>query len=987
MNKKYIDKSRLRRLFSALMIGAMTLTLTGCSNSYNRYPTGNIDVDALYASIGDKTVTKGQLWNELRYSANNVLTSQIEKAVLSSYITKITEVMSGDDTETKLSYAEKLKGYVINGIYSVEDDEAVEALAEATRKLSAEKYLDDLYQNNFDYFNDYVKAGKALPDVNNIVKDCRYDLFYKYYYTDLAKELLAYDKLEEEIAEHDADLDDDDDPYYTMAEKVAYFKNHYQNTGDVEAVIIRFMNENEVNETLKAFGIKTFKSTLYYIPGKANMSYAEYSKYYDEVSSSDITSSKDGINGFDQLATEAGVLELYIEMYNYVYTYRDSLPNTNSAWTSENLKNKDRRNITEAIIEANKDIEDLEDIKAKVATLSQKLKDNTATSQYTSYTSEELEDINSSLKTYIYDSLFEDTTLEDDSTDEKNRYSTSGRSYGDYYYLTYKISAQEDEHKDALKEDEEGVEYIEGEDLLAEILQGLKDDEVTSSYITSKYDEAAEEVKLSIYDTVLEMSYAASNSDYSKTLKNTKDKNILAQIKLGDETYDILVDETFDQLEAAYGTTTSINILTNAVIKDSNEYKEITKEEEETYKDNLKYMLAMFANDQLSSYGYPSSIGKYNFMILYFHSADVTEIVNNYYKVNAVSSKLINKYEDATLLQKFIDFTNQAQDNYMNTSATRLLVYVDMDEDGQPDTDFDWSKVSDNVSYTVKAQELMDIILKLVEAKTTDHASALTAIVEEYNSSSRFDNGLCKPSADGYDPTAPECTWAEFRRLGLYIKTDAYADITSASDEATIDLSIKEKLLEIYKSGELINHDNVQTEYIYDDEYLTTDEGLNLLVVTSATIASSFEFNVEDFKYADQYVNIPIMYNDEKIIIENLYDDNGNISVNQIRLFIYEYSISQTTSLLPSEISSALTTFFQPVFTRYTASATQNENMLKYLKTATSANIDFKDSYNDARFTEFMLINRKAADNYLSDDDLANNFSGWWTELFGKDGQ
>ena len=56
-------------------------------------------------------------------------------------------------------------------------------------------------------------------------------------------------------------------------------------------------------------------------------------------------------------------------------------------------------------------------------------------------------------------------------------------------------------------------------------------------------------------------------------------------------------------------------------VKDSEAYEK-TAEEIETYEDNLKYLLIAFTNNYYSSSGYPSSIGKYNFMMLYFHTAD-----------------------------------------------------------------------------------------------------------------------------------------------------------------------------------------------------------------------------------------------------------------------------------------------------------------------------------------------------------------------------
>ena len=52
----------------------------------------------------------------------------------------------------------------------------------------------------------------------------------------------------------------------------------------------------------------------------------------------------------------------------------------------------------------------------------------------------------------------------------------------------------------------------------------------------------------------------------------------------------------------------------------------------EIYENYIDLILYNFSNGSYASNGYSASIGKYKFLMLYFHTSDITEIVNNYYE-------------------------------------------------------------------------------------------------------------------------------------------------------------------------------------------------------------------------------------------------------------------------------------------------------------------------------------------------------------------
>lgn len=95
--------------------------------------------------------------------------------------------------------------------------------------------------------------------------------FKTLYYQSLAKELLAYDKLEENIQEayDNRDKENEDDlGYFNKTDYTSTFKNKFANQGDINVILIHFSTNEEFNSTLRSFGIKQYNDNWYYIPSK-----------------------------------------------------------------------------------------------------------------------------------------------------------------------------------------------------------------------------------------------------------------------------------------------------------------------------------------------------------------------------------------------------------------------------------------------------------------------------------------------------------------------------------------------------------------------------------------------------------------------------------------------------------------------------------------------------------------------------------------------
>jgi len=971
MNKIFSKRPYLIKIVSVILIGVAILSLSSCSNTYSRFPQVESNNET-YISLKDDNgnvvsinneemkVTKGEVWNELRYSAKSILTNKIDEVAYAKNL---------EDVKTNTSkYASDLELLAIKGIYSVDDKEALADMDADAKELAVKKWADVTYTGT-----------KETVDTSKFA-DGDYSAAYKYYYDALAKKLFALGKLEEEIKDSD-----DPDNYFSNGEILTYYNNNYKYTGydpvevdgkkpgDIEAIVVRFVSSDEAAQTLKAFGIKEYSGDLCFIkPESSTQTTSEYSTYYDDFSFTK-DSNKDA---YVQLGTlkngDAAVLQLYIEMYNYIYTYRTALENSDAV---AQVTTKNRTSVTSSIIEQYGNT--ATDIPTVESLYESYLKTSADFKTYVQRSSDYFSDISTSFLSYVSDDLSSALTKTEDETD--NSYSTSSQSYDGFNYMVYKIDQVANPDKFV---DETDESLIVDNDIRDAIIAKLKDEKLTDSYISGKIEDEVSDAKISIYDTVLEIQYSLDHDDYSRTRSSapTVDNDtVLAQITLGDTKVQLLTSEVYKELDASKGPSTALSLLENKLIKTTSTYNDLSSEEK-TYKDNLTNMFEAFAQDQYSSYGYSSSMGKYNFMLLFFHEDNVDDIINNYFRVSAAENKLLNDYNtnEKLITDIFVDYAKQAYDKYFKMSASDLLVYADRDEDGNPDVDFDWDTAVNGQVPSDLAKELIEKVNTLVSHSTSDAATALTEIVDEFNSSSRFEN-----DTNENNPTLPETTWAKYRRAGLYIKINTLTDITNTSTEDTVESSVQKVMHDIYNASDFNIGNTFPDEYIYSngsEHSFSSENGFNYLVVTQATAPASAKF--EDDDESSLYNNIPVIFNDKTEIIPNLLNDNNYANENQIKLYLYRYISANATDLTPTDVTTALEAFVKPVYTRYSGEVSHVAHIINFIDN----NEDFNgsvayDSSVAEHAKKLSEINQLTLDSYQNDDELSNIFVGWWDTL------
>lgn len=1000
-------KLKTRRIGMLASFGVLIIALSGCSTAGK--PTGKLDKDAIYASAGNYNVTKGELWDELRWNASSVLTSKIEEVVMKDYVEKVNIVMTKsfadltdeqkktlDDnlseekfTDLKNSYEDRLEDFVIEDIYnfsynSVNSYDAIEDVKPYDAKKLVVQYCDEIYTNyNVSEINNQPLQNFVTDAVNNrenyvtIANELN-----TIYYQSLAKELLAYSVLEEDIkdAYEHRDKDDEDDlGYFKKSDYISKFKSDFANQADLNLVLIHFSTEQEYKSTLRSFGLKVCDKELVYIPWdkEAHPTYTDYCTYYDELTTSEIRDNHQNLNNLM-------IAQIFIQMYNYLYGgYRDYLYDDSYAQKFNNVE--DLITITADIRSKSQNLEEsewqTEFEKIKNALVEQK--DNYDVD--TIYTRDEIDKISDSFSTYLYDTLC--LPFSEEEKDGSRCYSTSTQSYNSTYWIAYKFGQGEDKYADIYNKtivDDELFDNInKNETLKTEIEKLLKQDKMVESEITDALNERKEKVEVKIFDEALEIAYATSNSDYSKTYGKAPNSNVIATLKYDNKTWNLniiedledknaLNDGVYNILERQNGIVSAINILSKKVVKNTKAYTE-TEKEIQDYKDAIEYVLAAFSNDYYSSSGYPSSIGKYNFMMLYFHSVDINNIIENTYRINAAAAKLLTNYNSNKLLEFFKSYSDNIYNNYFSISGKRLVVYLDSNDDSEKDDVETWTQTQKDL-----AKELIRKIYNEVSSTTGSHDTALSTIVTEINESARakFEN----------NPIAPENKWAEYRKAGLNVEME---EIKADNTTTSLDFKLKAKMLEIFKSPSYSINNTTPTEYMEDlqdpsTEILETKDGYNLLLITSADFQTSAEFKEEDDKFGI-FKDISVYYNDEYHQIGSVYNQDKLLTIEQIRLYVLEYVTSSTSNLSPSAISSALSSFLSPIITRYTANETQRDIVTYLIETKAGEKINFYD--NSDRYKNITDINHNSADEYISiyfEEDTTNTlktYENWWTDL------
>ena len=567
-----MDKVVIKR--AAIMLGLIVIIIGitfACDLIVNRDTSPVLsDPDAIFATVSEVEMTN-QEWYEVAKSADGItqILNMVDEIILSDMIEDVTQEEI-DETLLELQY----------GTTNQEDIDALSA-------YQREKALQD--------YNDLVLISGFDPEDASSVE--------RFVRLSIAKENLAYDQIASSEFLTDEVLE-------------TYYNNNVK--GDLQAVVVRFQSLAEMNEILSLRNL-----VLGFEDG---MGLYEGDTPIDDVASDGFTENN------TRLLDEAEVLNIYLELYDYLYPYKEVLPTEVDKETLVGLS-------LEYIMY---DFEEM--------------------------TSDEASAGLEALANYLFVTL----------RASENPYSTSSRNIEGERVLAFVL------------EDNEAPLF---EDLSASDLESLKDDYVTSVLSQTRVeDEMAvyrESLGFELYDTLLASQYEQGTSIDPFTASS--DDALIAVIDGNDITVDAFFEFMADRVSALY----ALDLIRDRVLLESTYFEELYGTNRDLfnnstdamveYRDQIRTDKVNFSNGAYAQFGFTPDRYTWEEFLQAGYGLDSEYEYLLALSLGDVRTQFMLDRLDFDLIMTYVE---DATDNYMSLNVEQLLLYVDMDGDFEPD-DFD----------------------------------------------------------------------------------------------------------------------------------------------------------------------------------------------------------------------------------------------------------------------------------------------------------
>lgn len=972
----------LRKLAIFVLISAGLLTLAACG-SKEATPYGNIS-DDVYMTVGNVTVTEKELYNQLRLQGASILATMIDEQVFADQLATVETMLAAGDEDLNTYLDETIN----SAIHSTSDEEQLDDLFTNYQSRfirNIEVFADSLY-----LLDNTVSIDTVISSITNLstTQDNGYSgyssipLLVERYGLRVAQRYYAQQILEDEV------LDSESDYYISDEDVLTYYKSNEQNRYDVEALVVRFINLNEANAALYQMSIKADSKGLWYsipdiriLPGDPG-----YIDLTNETPQSGYKHVKDilddlgllgklGVDYEDRAQISVSDFENYYKSYVLSTTRTDGL--SDEALTTAQVKAK--------FVEIYNVLNPASQVEI---TVDGAIVGVGGAEVQTTYTYDDLTEINTSLRSHLYTTLIPEATMADpdDVTDGKP-YSSRVQTFGSSRYLVFKLD--DESETDALVYDEDTEDFLDTPEAVAakaDVYTTIKEAKLSSTYISDKVNALYTDMSLNIYDYVVRTFYEQSYG-YEGT---TKDKagNVLAEV--GD--FEVTVDDFYARLERSYGINLALDLASNRFLMNETDYV-VTEEDMKDYEQQFEDIISQFSADNFASSGYPASMGRQNFLLLAFGATSNAESINQLFVYPNLRDQYLKDKEaqysngTETIYTKLAELAELQYNNFKSITVSHLLVYFDENGDGTPD---DPQEYLDTLSPAGQTQVLTGLtnLVQLLYTKVGDYkgmAAGLTGLATEFNNSGRIDRGSIIPPYD----YQIELIWSQYRKLGFYLKFENISSaITNTSNFITgssvLDEVFYNRAMSLFDTLATIEDDDAKFPYLDLFDAVVNDAALeqvksafgwHLILATSVAETTSAIYNeVEDED--GKYVNA-----DETL---NAYNpDSDTLTASQIEYYLTEKETDEGV-VLPTVVQTAITNYLTPVLTRYDGTYMQRELIFKLLEDA-----DFTVAANLVRFNTIRDINRRQLNEYLLsstgffDQNYSNLYGSWFDVLEG----
>jgi hypothetical protein len=954
-----------RRLALLVLVVAGVLTLAACSGS-EKTPYGSISNDDVYLTYGDLKITELELYDQLRMQGAGTLAAMIDEKLFAAEVTDAKAKLAADD-ETLVEYLNDTVNAAIHGRTDLEDLEELYAETPELYTLNIEKYADSVYLlDNSVVIQDVIDEliGLAQTEENPFTGYQNIDFLLERYALRVAQKAYARELLDAEV------LDEESDAYISDEDVVTYYKNNKEGQYDVNAFVVRFINLNEANAALYQVGLKPDSKGFWYaLPdirilegneGYVDLDNPDYAYVADILDDLEITS-KLGVDGESRQNITVADYEDYYKAYVINTDRNDGFSDVKLLPDGVKAKYIEIYNLLNPAAPVKLDTDGISIV-------------GDGNDYTTTYTYDDLTEINTSLRSHIYSTLIAEADMEDpDDTADGKPYSSRIQTFGDSRYLVFKLDDESEIEDGILVEDPDNSDAeifgdsVEALAVKAEMKAEFTDNKLTDTYITTKVDEMYADETLNIYDAVVRLfyqqSYGYDGDDSNKT------GDVLAEI--GD--VQILVDDFYEKLELSYGINIALDMLSNKFLMASEDYT-ISDADMDDYTEQFENIISQFSADNFASSGYPASLGRQNFLLTAFGSRSNDEAIENLYVYPDLRQQYLEDYDvhfdNTNIYQSLATLAEKQYNNFESISVSHLLVYFDQNGDGSPD---DPQEYLDTLDATAK-QEVLDGLVELVDliysriGMYKGFTEALSAIATDFNNSGRIEIGSSIPP---FDYTL-ESLWAEYRQLGFYLKFENISSaITNTSNfitgQSVLDEVFYERAMTIYDTLDAMEDDDSKFPYLdFYDAWVTTSNAVDQAAMES--VQSDFGFHLilanrvgektsAMYDGANDTDGDYVLADDETL---NAYNElTDTLSASQVEYYLVG-SLSDEGVELPSDVQSAVTNYLQPVLNIYQGTYMQRELIFNLLE-----DLSFTDSADNLRFAEIREINLRQLNGYM----------------------
>jgi len=466
--------------------------------------------------------------------------------------------------------------------------------------------------------------------------------------------------------------------------------------------------------------------------------------------------------------TDEEVFSKYIEMYNYMNPWMPQIPTT---ITQEDYCN------------------DYSDV---------------ATFNFADMTKNKAQgDPNIEYAMYLFNTL-------DLTKDDMVRYSYNVQTIGNQSIIAYKISEEP-------RADFEDVTAHRMAELIEELTQFF----ITDDNIEKVMQEKRDEVGLELFDPLMKLKYKFNTGT---TYDNNGDDSLIATF--GDTK--ITVDDLYSYMEDKVGTFYSIEITKVKWLIQSDEYEAVYGTERDymnnssdkmvEHRDELRNIKSIFGSDGYANYGFSSNSYTWEeFLYLAFTATSENKVLEQLFVVSEIQPALIYptlSYDSSAA------YVQDLVDNYFSLNVTHILMYVDFDNDFEPDS-FDDLIAGFSPAEETEFNSLKVAFENLVLDKYNNDDLTIDQIVDEFQDSLIDD---------------PANEWAIFKQYGFRLMAEPLSpdgESLNYLNSTTLDDNFKDSLKRIYDL--YVRPENEDMAEYVDTQLTTTDFGLHLIIATKGT--------------------------------------------------------------------------------------------------------------------------------------------------------